>query len=67
MLNKVVYKGWSQIDGNQNRYFLINDLFRQRMHKYVKLSYEYHTGLDLMAKDLKGAKEKIKSSLVDID
>jgi hypothetical protein len=26
MLQQSGYKGWSQIDGNQNRYFLINDM-----------------------------------------
>ncbi|MBC5837996.1 type IX secretion system protein PorD [Flavobacterium muglaense] len=59
-------KGWSQIDGNQNRYFLINDLLSPAYAQIRKTSYEYHTGLDLMASDLKGAKEKIKSALVDI-
>lgn len=60
------YKGWSQIDGNQNRYFLINDLLSPAYSQLRKTSYDYHTGLDLMSKDLKSAKEKIKGSLLNI-
>lgn len=60
------YKGWSQIDGNQNRYFLINDMLSPAYSQLRKTSYDYHTGLDLMSKDLKSAKEKIKLSLLNI-
>lgn len=60
------YKGWSQIDGNQNRYFLINDMLSPAYSQLRKTSYEYHAGLDLMSKDLKSAKEKIKLSLLNI-
>lgn len=61
------YKGWSQIDGNQNRYFLINDMLSPAYSQLRKMSYDYHSGLDLMAKDLKSAKEKIKVSLLNIE
>jgi hypothetical protein len=54
------YKGWSQIDGNQNRYFLINDMLSGSFSVVRKTTFNYHSGLDLMSKDLKGAKEKIK-------
>ena len=60
------YKGWSQIDGNQNRYFLINDMLSGSFSTVRKTALDYHSGLDLMAKDLKGAKEKIKASLLDL-
>ncbi|WP_367770210.1 DUF4835 family protein [Flavobacterium sp. WC2421] len=60
------YKGWSQIDGNQNRYFLINDMLSPAYSQLRKTSFEYHTGLDVMSKDLKSAKEKIKLSLLNI-
>ena len=60
------YKGWSQIDGNQNRYFLINDLLSPSYSQIRKTSYQYHSGLDLMSTDLKSAKEKIKLALIDI-
>jgi hypothetical protein len=51
------YKGWSQIDGNQNRYFLINDMLSGSFSVVRKTTFNYHSGLDLMSKDLKGAKE----------
>lgn len=60
------YKGWSQIDGNQNRYFLINDMLSPAYSPLRKSTYEYHEGLDLMSKDLKLAKDKIKGSLLNI-
>jgi hypothetical protein len=60
------YKGWSQIDGNQNRYFLINDMISPSFLEIRKTTFEYHAGLDLMYKDLKAAKEKIKSSLLNL-
>lgn len=60
------YKGWSQIDGNDNRYFLINDLLSPTYANIRKTSFEYHNGLDMMAQDLKTAKEKIKVSLFNI-
>jgi len=61
------YKGWSQIDGNQNRYFLINDMLSGSFSELRKTTVDYHAGLDLMSKDLKSAKEKIKSSLINLN
>lgn len=60
------YKGWNQADGNQNRYFLINDLLSPAFAEVRQTMYNYHTGLDLMSQDLKAAKEKIKKSLLDL-
>jgi hypothetical protein len=60
------FKGWSQIDGNQNRYFLINDIISPSFAEIRETSFDYHAGLDLMSKDVKSAKEKIKSSLLNL-
>ncbi|MGO4817756.1 DUF4835 family protein [Flavobacterium sp. W22_SRS_FP1] len=60
------YKGWSQIDGNQNRYFLINDMISPSFSEIRKTAFDYHAGLDLMSKDLKAAKEKIKAALINL-
>lgn len=58
------YKGWSQADGNQNRYFLINDMLSNTFKPFREAMYEYHySGLDLMHKDLKLAKDNMKKSL----
>lgn len=59
-------KGWSQNDGNQSRYFLVNDLLAPVYSDVRQTSLAYHSGLDLMSQDLKGAKEKIKSSLLNL-
>src|SRR3970282_970327 len=61
------YKGWSQIDGNQNRYFLIKHMLSGSFSELRKTTVDYHAGLDLMSKDLKSAKEKIKSSLINLN
>jgi hypothetical protein len=58
------YKGWSQADGNQNRYFLINDMLSTTYSPFREAMFQYHfEGLDMMAKDLKPAKEGIVNAL----
>jgi hypothetical protein len=54
------YRGWSQTDGNQNRFFLINDILSGTFQPYRDALYAYHRqGLDIMTEDLKVAKENI--------
>lgn len=60
------YKGWTQSDGNQNRYFLINDLLSPTFMEVRQTLFDYHSGLDLMSQDLKASKEKIKKSLLNL-
>lgn len=60
-------KGWSQLDGNQNRYFLINDLLSPTYNEIRKTVFDYHQGLDLMTENSKLAKEKIKSALLSLN
>ena len=60
------YKGWSQSDGNQNRYFLINDIMSPAFSEIRQTVYNYHSGLDLMNQDLKSSKEKIKEALLNL-
>ncbi|TDD98003.1 type IX secretion system protein PorD [Flavobacterium cellulosilyticum] len=60
------YKGWSQSDGNQSRYYLINDLLAPAYNDIRQSSYTYHSGLDLMNQDLKSAKVKIQTAVVTI-
>ena len=58
------YKGWTQADGNQNRYFLISDLLSGTFDAFRESMYEYHrNGLDTMTKDTKASKEKIMQSV----
>lgn len=58
------YRGWSQTDGNQNRYFLANDILSGTFDAYREALYQYHRdGLDNMSADLKTSKEKIIGSI----
>lgn len=60
------YKGWSQADGVQNRFFLTNDLLSPTFAPYRQTLTDYHQGLDLMSSDLKSAKEKIKTAILNL-
>ena len=58
------YKGWSQGDGIQNRFFLVNDILSGTYDSFRTAEYQYHReGLDIMTSDLKAAKNKILESL----
>ncbi|WP_136666847.1 DUF4835 family protein [Flavobacterium sp. H122] len=55
--------GWSST-GNQNRYYLVNDILANTYAPYRKTLYEYHLGaLDKMAANPKDGKENIKKAL----
>lgn len=54
------YKGWSQADGNQNRFHLVTDVLSGTFDSYREALYQYHReGLDTMSADVKGAKDKV--------
>ncbi|MDI1316960.1 DUF4835 family protein [Flavobacterium sp.] len=58
------YKGWSQTDGNQNKYFLVNDVLSGTFDAYRETMYQYHReGLDNMSTDVKSSKEKVVASI----
>lgn len=58
------YKGWSQQDGNQNRFFLVNDLLSNTFSAYREALYSYHfLALDTMAENQKEGKEKVAVAL----
>lgn len=53
------YKGWSQQDGNQNRYFLISDILSTTYVSFRETLYDYHLlALDKMSDNQKEGKEK---------
>lgn len=58
------FKGWSQSDGIQNRYYLINDMISPTYADLRQSMWMYHTGLDGMSQDLKASKEKIKTAVL---
>ena len=59
------YKGWSQSDGgNQNRFFLAQDLMSNTYSSFRKALYEYHLqGLDKMSDNTKLGKEGVKTAV----
>ncbi len=62
------YKGWSQIDGNQNRFFLVNDMLSGTFDPIRNAFYSYHMeGLDKMSDNPKEAKARITETLMSID
>lgn len=57
-------KGWSQSDGNQNRFFLVNDVLSGTYDAYREALYQYHReGLDIMSTDVKSGKDKVISAI----
>lgn len=61
------YKGWSQVDGNQNRFFLVNDMLSGTFEPVRNALYKYHyEGLDAMADDQRLGKQKIAESLQEL-
>ena len=60
-------KGWSQSDGLQNRFFLVNDLLSSTFDPIRLGFYDYHKGgLDLMADDLAAGKEGVKNAVLTL-
>ena len=56
--------GWSQQDGNQSRYFLVNDVLSNTFAPFREALYTYHlNGFDKMADDPKAAKIAVIASL----
>lgn len=58
------YKGWSQQDGNQTRFALVDNVLSNTFEDFRQALYDYHRlGLDVMADDPKGGKEKILEAI----
>lgn len=59
--------GWKQIDGNNTRYQLNENLLSPVYDQFRKTTYEYHLmGLDRMADNKTEGKEAIAKSIVDL-
>ncbi len=56
--------GWSPTKGNQNRYYLINDMLAPPFAPFRKAMFQYHfNALDNMADNNLDAKENIKTAI----
>ena len=61
------YKGWTQGDTNQNRYWFITNVLSNTFTQFREALYTYHfEGLDQMHQDQKVAKEKISEAITKL-
>lgn len=58
------YKGWRSLDGNRNRYWMIESMLNPRMRGFRQSMYDYHRlGLDLFTEDVELGKAGITSAI----
>lgn len=62
------FKGWNQSEGNQNRFFIVNDLLSTLFEQARLGSFQYNfAGLDRMSEDIKLGKQTIKEALINLE
>jgi len=60
-------KGWRSLDGNRNRYWIIENILNPKVRPLRQAMYNYHRkSLDLMHKDTDNAKSAMLVALEDI-
>lgn len=63
--------GWRSLDGNRNRYWIIENILSPRVRPYRQAMYEYHRqALDIMAEDVntgRGMMVNALSQISDVD
>ena len=58
------FKGWRSVDGNRNRYWLIENLLKPQARNFRQATYEYHRqGLDLMAENSGAGRALVLSAI----
>ncbi len=61
-------KGWTQNDGPNSRFFLINDMLATNFLSYRETMFKYHfNGIDIMEKSPKTAKENIANAIFGLN
>jgi len=62
------YPGWRQLDGNRNRYWIVESLLNPRVRDYRQAMYEYHRlSLDNMSEDSNQARAVMASAIGKIN
>lgn len=57
-------KGWRSLDGNRNRYWLMDNLLSPRIRDFRQAWYDYHRqGMDLMATDVNAGRAIINETM----
>lgn len=60
--------GWNPQDGAQSRYRLNEDLLSPNFREYNGVMYNYHrNGLDMMVQDKKRSKQKIATTIIQLE
>ncbi len=60
-------KGWRSLDGNRNRFWIIENILSPRVRPYRQAIYDYHrTALDIMANDPAKGRQIIAQALEKI-
>lgn len=61
------FPGWRSLDGNRNRYWMIENMLNPRVRPMRKALYEYHRqGLDLMSNDIVSGRAIMTKAIQDI-
>ena len=61
------YKGWRSVDGNRNRYWIIENLLTPRARNFRQANYEYHRqGLDLMSENAAAGRALVLAAIQKI-
>lgn len=61
------FSGWRSLDGNRNRYWMIENMLNPRVRPMRKALYEYHRqGLDLMSDDIVSGRAIMTKAVQDI-
>ncbi len=61
-------KGWRSLDGNRNRYWIIESILSPRTRNMRQAMYNYHRlGLDVMAEKIDEGRAMIARALSDVD
>lgn len=63
-LSESLKTGWRSIDGNRNRYWLLDNILTPRMRDFRQAWYDYHLqGLDLMATNVEAGRAIMTEAL----
>lgn len=62
------YKGWRSLDGNRNRYWIIESILSPRTRDMRQAMYDYHrSGLDMMVENKDAARATMLAALKKIE